>query len=141
MSSVTFARVVQPDPANPARVAFLIGKLKRGFHTAEQSLCIFLLQGGAAGGGCGGLRQILSEQPFNLGVSLVSGADQYAYFSGMASDDVAALKIFLADGTIEDVPLKDNAFAVPVARALFPARVVAYDAEGRIIGNQLAPTN
>lgn len=59
----------------------------------------------------------------------------------MASDDVAAIKIFLANGTIEDVRLKDNAFAVLVSRALFPARVVAYDTQGRIIGNQLPPTN
>lgn len=141
MNSVTFARVVQPDPANPARVAFLVGKLKHdSFHPDQEQLCVDLLQGGAAGGGCGGLREMLSQQPFSLGVSLVSGADQYAYFAGIASDEVAAIKIFLANGTIEDVPLKDNAFAVPVARALFPARVVAYDGQGRIIGNQIAPT-
>jgi hypothetical protein len=141
MTAVTFAREVQPDPDNPARVVFLIGTLKHSFHPDQQALCVFLLQGGGAGGGCGGLTQMLSEQPFNLGISLVSGADQYAYFSGMASDDVAAIKIYLANGTIEDVPLKDNAFAVPVSRALFPARVVAYDTQGRIIGNQLPPTN
>jgi hypothetical protein len=140
MDSVTFARVVQPDLANPARVAFLVGKMKRSLQPKQESLCVFLLQGGGAGGGCGTLTEMLSKQPFNLGVSLVSGADQYAYFAGMASDEVAAIKIFLADGTIEEVPLKDNAFAVPVARALFPARVVAYDAHGQIIGNEVAPT-
>lgn len=141
MTSVTFAREVQPDPANPARIVFLVGTLTHSFHPDQQSLCVFLLQGGGAGGGCGALREMLSEQPFNLGISLVSGADQYAYFSGMASDEVAALKIFLANGTIENVPLKDNAFAVPVARALFPARVVAYGAQGEIIGNEVAPTS
>jgi hypothetical protein len=141
MTSVTFAREVQPDPANPAKVVFLIGTPTHSFHPDQQQLCVDLLQGGAAGGGCGALREMLSAQPFNLGISLVSGADQYAYFAGVASDDVAELKIFLANGTIESVPLKDNAFAVPVDRALFPARVVAYDKEGKIIGNQIAPTS
>jgi hypothetical protein len=140
MSTVTFAREVQPDPANPARIAFIIGIPTRSFHPDQQQLCIDLLQGEMAGGGCGTLTQMFTQQPFNLGVSLRSGADQYAYFSGAVSDDVSALKIFLTNGTVMNVPLQDNGFAVPVARALFPARVVAYDAEGRIIGNQLAPT-
>ena len=141
MSSVDFARAIQPDPANPARVAFLIGTMTRSFHPGEKQLCVFLLQAESAGGGCGTLGQLLAQQPFNLGVSLRSGADQYAYFSGAVSDDVAAMKIFLANGTIIPIPIKDNAFAVPVARALFPARVVAYDDQGRIIGNEVAPTD
>lgn len=140
MPSVTFARQVQPDPYNPARVGFLIGRVIRILRPADEELCVFLLRGSGAGGGCGLLREMFSRQPFSLGVSLDSGSDQYAYFSGIASDDVAALKIFLANRTILSVPLRDNAFAVLVARALFPARVVAYDAHGRIIGNQLAPT-
>jgi hypothetical protein len=73
-------------------------------------------------------------EPFSLGSWLASGSDQYSYFSGLVSDDVARLEIFLTNGTIENVPLKDNAFAVPVARALFPVRVVAYDSASRIIG-------
>src|SRR4029079_9843181 len=76
---------------------------------------------------------MFSGLPFNLGISQASGADQYAYFSGIASDDVALLKIFLTNGAIENVPLKDNAFAAPVARGLMPARVVAYDSASRII--------
>jgi hypothetical protein len=140
MNTVAFARTVQPDPADPVRIVFLIGTQTRSFHPGQQVLCVDLLQADTAGGGCSALSQMFEQEPFGLGVSLRSGADQYAYFSGVTSDAVAALKIFLANGTIENVPLKDNAFAVPVARALFPARVVAYDAQGRIIGNQLAPT-
>lgn len=140
LTHVTFAREVQPDPANPARVAFLIGKPARDpfhrFRRGQQELCVFLLQGGGggAGGGCGQLQGMFAQVPFSLGISLASGADQYAYFSGLASDDVARLRIFLTNNTIESVPLKDNAFAAPVARALFPARLVAYDSAGRIIG-------
>jgi hypothetical protein len=138
LTDVTFARLVQPDPANPARVVFLIGKPAhdpfRRFRPGQEELCVFLVQGGGAGGGCDGLQEMFSGGPFNLGISQASGADQYAYFSGIASDDVAQLKIFLTNGAIENVPLKDNAFAVPVARALMPARIVAYDSASRIIG-------
>ena len=135
LTDVTFAREVQPDQANPARVVLLIGKLAHDpFHRGQQALCVFLVQsGGGAGGGCSGLQEMFSFEPVSLGTSLASGADQYAYFSGIVSDDVAQLKIFLTNGTIEDVPLKDNVFAAPVARALFPARVVAYDSQSRII--------
>jgi hypothetical protein len=135
LTEVTFAREVQPDPANPARVAVLMGKLAHDrFQPGRQALCVFLVQGGGAGGGCGGLREMFAFEPFRLGSWLADGSDQYGYFSGLVSDDVAALKIFLANGTIENVPLKDNTFAVPVARALFPVRVVAYDSASRIIG-------
>jgi hypothetical protein len=76
----------------------------------------------------------------SLGVSQAVGSDQYVYISGAVSDDVAALKIFLANGTTIDASLVDNAYALPLPRALFPARVVAYDARGRIVANELAPT-
>lgn len=135
LTDVTFAREVQPDAANPARVAVLIGKLAHDrFQPGRQALCVFLVQGGGAGGGCGGLGDMFAFEPFSLGTWLADGSDQYSYFSGIVSDDVARLEIFLTNGTIEDVPLKDNAFAVPVARALFPVRVVAYDSASRIIG-------
>src|SRR5882672_5455308 len=75
-----------------------------------------------------------------LGVSQAVGSDQYVYISGAVSDDVAALKIFLAHGTTIDASLVDNAYALPLPRALFPARVVAYDARGRIVANKLAPS-
>jgi hypothetical protein len=138
LSDVTFARAVQPDPANPARIAFLIGKPSHDpfhqFAPGEEQLCVFLVQGDGGGGGCYGPGKWFLGDPLNFGISLASGADQYAELAGMVSDDVARVRIFLTNGTIEDVPVKDNAFAVPVARPLMPARVVAYDSASRIIG-------
>ena len=141
MTALAFARAIQPDPANPARVAFLVGTMRHSFAPGQQDLCVFLLQGDSAGGGCSTLSQMFDRQPFTLGVSQQNGADQYAYFAGAVTDDVTALKIFLANDTTIDVPINDNAYAAPVARALFPARVVAYDSQGRIIGNDIAPTS
>jgi hypothetical protein len=60
---------------------------------------------------------------------------------GLASDDVARLDILLADGTTVDVPLTDNAFIVDVPRAGLPARVVAYDSEGRVISSSQTVTD
>jgi hypothetical protein len=139
LTNVTFAREVQPDPANPARVAFLIGDAALDpFHRLkpnQQELCVFLVvQRPGGSGSCSGLPVKLDSEPFALDSFLFGTGDQYNYFSGLVSDEVAQLKIFLTNGVIEDVPLKDNAFAVPVARALFPVRVVAYDSSGQVIG-------
>ena len=43
-------------------------------------------------------------------------------------------EIFTATGDRIPVPLRDNAYLIEVAFARFPAKVVAYDAEGRVIG-------
>lgn len=134
LTDVTFAREVQPDPANPARVAFLIGKTAGGLHKGRHALCVFFVHGRTASGSCGTLQGVFAVEPFSFDSFLLGTGDQWDYFSGTVSDDVATLKLFLTNGTIETVPLKDNAFAVPVARALFPVRVVAYDSASRIIG-------
>jgi hypothetical protein len=54
--------------------------------------------------------------------------------SGLASDDVARLELYLATGERVAVPLRDNAFIAEVARTKFPARLVAYHQAGRVIG-------
>jgi hypothetical protein len=53
--------------------------------------------------------------------------------NGIASDDVARIEVLLADGQHAEVPLKDNAFIVDLPRSDLPARLVAYDAAGRVI--------
>jgi hypothetical protein len=65
-----------------------------------------------------------------------SGTSEYSLLSGLASDDVAALRVFVASGKTIDVPLRDNAYFARVARSEFPIRVVAYDRQGRVIGIQ-----
>jgi hypothetical protein len=63
-----------------------------------------------------------------------SGSDEFLTTSGLASDDVARIVAFLADGQRMRVPLRDNVYAVDIARSRLPARLVAYDSEHRVIG-------
>jgi len=84
---------------------------------------------------------MLSAQPFNLGISLASGADQYAYFAGVAADDVAELKIFLANGMIESVPSKTTRSRYQLTEHCSQPASCAYDKDGKVIGNQIAPTS
>lgn len=64
------------------------------------------------------------------------GGNQYSLVSGIASDEVARIELFLATGERFSVPLKDNVFFAQAARAKFPARVVAYDSLGAVVGVQ-----
>lgn len=137
LTDVSFARELQPDPASPVHVVFMVGPGLRGQAGQQQQICVFLVSAQTAAGGCSQLTEVFSRQPFSAGVSTAQGGDQYAYLSGAASDEVASIKIFLANGVVEDVPLADNAYAVPVERTLFPVRVIAYDANGEIVGNQV----
>src|SRR2546429_4362757 len=52
---------------------------------------------------------------------------------GAAPDDVARVDALLANGRHTHVPIRDNAFLVDIPRAQLPARLVAYDAAGRVI--------
>jgi hypothetical protein len=132
---IEFGRVLTPDPGNARRVVVSIGQLRGGMPGHEgQSLCHTLIGRGTAAGGCGTPDQFFSRAPFTFGYSVSGAGDQYATFSGLASDDVARLELFTATGNRIDVPLRDNAFLADVALARLPAKMVAYDAQGRVIG-------
>jgi hypothetical protein len=61
------------------------------------------------------------------------GADQFPLISGLAADEVAALELFFPNGAREDVPLTDNVYAFQAPAAL-PMKLVAYDAQHRVVG-------
>jgi hypothetical protein len=122
----SFARVLRPDPQSYFRVA--IAPTKGGF-------CHYLVAPTGAGGGCTSL-DVFGRSPFFYDTSLRYGRDQYAIVDGLASDDVRRLQLFLADGGPVAVPVEDNAFVVEVPRTQYPARLVAYDDAGRVIGTQ-----
>ncbi len=70
----------------------------------------------------------------------VTGAgDQYTTFAGVVIDGVARVELFTATGNRIEVPLRDNTYLVDVALARLPAKMVAYDSEGRVIGIQETP--
>jgi hypothetical protein len=132
---VVFGRVIAPDPARPVRIALTLSTSRHGGRAT--GLCNWLIYGsGAAGGGCAVRADLFKGGPISVGSMLDSGSDQFATLSGIASDDVARIVVFLATGQTMNVPLRDNVYLVDVARAKAPVRLVAYDTHGRVIGIQ-----
>jgi hypothetical protein len=124
---VKFARVLTPDSRTDAKIVLsLIGKHGR-------NVCMTVFFPHAGGGGCA---IGLSLRPFN--VSLLSGTDVAPdggfVLAGVASDDVARLKLFLPHGRQRTVTLKDNTFVASVTEADSPATLAAYDSHNLVIG-------
>ena len=142
LGKVVFERLLTPDPTSLMRVIVTVqvgGELGAppGFPRSKAShVCTWLVAGGAVGGGCSPEDALFPRQPFSAGESVLLGSDQYATIDGLASDDVARLELFMATGERIPVPLRDNAFLVQAARPKYPARLVAYDRQGRVIGVQ-----
>lgn len=132
-SPPALARLIKPDPGDNLRIAILAGPLA---PQGDRLVCMVVLYGFSMGGGCAPLGQMFERQPFAAVGGSVSGADQYADFEGLVSDDVAQMKLFLPSGGVASVPLHDDAYMTRVARSDFPVRLVAYDKEGRVIGIQ-----
>jgi hypothetical protein len=130
-----FGRVIAPDPDRPMRVAVTLSHSRHG--TRPKGLCTWLItRGGGAGGGCGVRAETFTRSPITSGLTLSGGSNEFATVTGLASDDVARIVAFLADGQTMPVSLADNVYVVEIARARLPARLVAYDAERRVIGFQ-----
>jgi hypothetical protein len=63
-----------------------------------------------------------------------SGAGQQFWIvCGRVSDEVVRVEIFLGTGERTPVGLRDNVVIARVQRAKFPARVIGYDRQGRVI--------
>jgi hypothetical protein len=139
-----FGRLIQPDPLDPLRVALTVYRVTHAaaytFMKPGLVICNDLVSGRAVGGGCGTMSQMFSRTPFSFGTMTLLGGDQYSIVNGIASDDVARMRLFFGDGGIARIPLRDNVFIIRVSRARYPIRLVAYDAHGRIIGIEAPPT-
>ena len=140
MGTIRFARALTPDPARNWRVALAIvdvppGRMPAWSPLRGEVLCDIGLGGNLGGGGCSPLADWLARGPFNYGTG-GSGGEQYVFVSGVASDDVERMELYLATGERVPVALRDNVFVAEVARTKFPARLVAYDREGRIIATE-----
>lgn len=143
-----FARVLTPDAQSAKRLLVAITKQRLQAPSplppvraagGGNAVCYFLVVGGSSGGGCSPLAKLFPDAPFTFGYSVMGAGAQYGTFSGLASDDVARLELFTSTGNKIDVPLRDNAFIVDVALARMPAKLVAYDAEGLVIGIRETP--
>ncbi len=126
-----FARLIQPDPRDFLRV--VVGRTKAG------ALCYDLVTRGGVGGSCLRRGTAFRTQPFNEGVTYSGSGPQFVLLDGIASEAVARLELVLGTGAVQHVALRDNAFVARVQRARLPARLVAYDAAGRVIGLSTLP--
>ncbi|MGH3009878.1 MAG: hypothetical protein ACRDLM_10815 [Gaiellaceae bacterium] len=128
-----FGRVIAPDPSQPIRVAVALSTSRHGGKAI--GVCTDVIVHGAAGGGCAVRAQLFTHGPLaGPDTMLVNGSDEFAIVDGLASDDVAKIIAFLANRQTQPVPLADNVYAVQIARAKLPAKLVAYDDAGRVIG-------
>src|SRR6185437_1698169 len=115
------------------RVAVALSTSRHGGKAI--GVCTDVIVHGAAGGGCAVRAELFTHGPLaGPGTMLVNGSDEFAIVDGLASDDVAKVTAFLANRQTQPVPLADNVYAVQLARTKLPAKLVAYDGAGRIIG-------
>lgn len=132
--NVEFSRLLTPDPESHMRVLVAVGEPAPRYSQPARMVCASLVSGGVTGGGCSPMADLFSSRPFTTGETLLGGGDQYATLSGLASDDVARMRLFLATGKTYTIPLRDNAWLIQAARADYPVRIVAYDQAGHVIG-------
>lgn len=86
------------------------------------------------GGACRNLAE--TEGAFQVqGIS----PTEFTRGSGIAVDGVDSLAAFLASGRRLEVSLRDNLFTFRAPFAEFPAKLVAYDADERVVGIQALP--
>jgi hypothetical protein len=131
-SRVVFGRVLTPDPSRPLRVALTLNAHRAGGPVA--GICATTVLRDGAGGGCSPYPGVFASSPIAAGEFAASGTQQFIDVGGMASDAVARLRVLLENRQWVDVPLADNTFAVELPLAHLPARLVAYDRDGRVIG-------
>jgi hypothetical protein len=132
--NAVFGRVIAPDPSRPLRVVVTLNHSRHGHR--PKGLCTYVITRNAgAGGGCAVRATVFALGPITGGIEMMrSGSDEFVTVSGLASDDVARIVAFLADGQRMPVSLADNVYAVDIARSRLPARLVAYDRQQRVIG-------
>lgn len=85
-------------------------------------------------GGCATSAALFARLPLSLGWGFGGAGQQLWIVSGLVSDDVARLTLFLGTGERRPVPPRDDVVIVRVQRVKFPARVVGYDRAGRVVG-------
>jgi hypothetical protein len=127
------ARLIQPDPNDSLHVAVVVASPSGSLSDPQTTLCQMLFAQTAVSAGCSPLREFFSRAPINPGLSTASGGDQFTILSGLASDDVASIKVFLGTGGTIQLPLKGNAFLARISRAAFPIRIVGYDSHGEVL--------
>jgi hypothetical protein len=115
-----WTRFVKPDPGSNVRIG-LSGRW-----------CLLVAYGASdPSSGC-------TDSPWSQGPLWWTMTGEYGTdfmrVSGLTADGVKRVVVFLADGQRQRAALRDNLFTTLVATAEFPARIVAYDEAGRVVG-------
>ena len=138
LPNAIFARLVTPDPAEPERIVISLRPAGTIYYSGRlannRQLCAELVGGRYEhGGGCWPAGRVFSYAPFSWGVYTLTGG-QSVVIAGLASDDVAAMKLFTAAGRATPIPIHDNAYFTLAGAGEYPLRIVAYDHDGHVIG-------
>jgi hypothetical protein len=136
VKNMVFGRVLAPPSEPTLRIALTLNVGREAVSQLDPSgVCMWLLTSGSGGGGgCSPRKSLFAKSPITSSTSLVSGSQAFLTADGLVSDDVARLAVFVTGGEEYDLPFADNVYAARIARAKLPARIVAYDAGGAIIG-------
>ena len=140
----SFVRVLEPDPQDFLRILVSDRTImdtpstfpKPKVQPGEHQICVGIVTHGSASTNCRTIEQLFRDQPWGLSWGFSGGGQQIWLVEGLVSDDVARIEVFLGTGVHWQAPLRDNATIFRIPRAKFPARVVAYDRDGRVIGVQ-----
>jgi hypothetical protein len=132
---VGFARSVKPDATGAFRMGVAAGQ---GTVDASEGrwFCLQWQWPLVEESGYACIRAEFSRSHV-IRISAYAGGDQLPIETGLASDEVASMELFYADGERQPVPLRDNVFAVQLRRADLPGKLVAYDRPGKVIGIEL----
>ena len=136
---VLLARAIQPDPDDYLRVGVVALSPGDSLQDPGSMLCAVTIDRNGGGAGCSPAAHLFDRWQFIFSSS--SSGGQYSVLAGLASDDVARLRLFSTRGGAIDVPLRDNAWLARVASGDYPLRLVAYDEEGRVIGIHTEQSN
>jgi hypothetical protein len=127
-------RLLQPDANDFIRIGIVAVSPSDTMANPQAGVCYYLIDPPGIGGACAvQLDQLFRRGPFTLG-GAGSGPSEYSIIGGLASDDVAAIKVFLGSGAVLDAGLRDNAYLARIARSDYPIRIVAYDKAKQVIG-------
>ena len=133
--NMVFGRVLAPPADRPLRLAVTLNVGRRRVSQLDPSgICTWLLSGGGGGGGCMPRDEIFDRGPITVSMSLQGGSDEFMTAAGLVSDDVRRLVVFVTGAEEYELPFVDNAYIAVIARSKLPARIVAYDSDGKVIG-------
>lgn len=133
--NMVFGRVLAPSSDPTLRIALTLNVGRQAVSQLDPSgVCAWLLTRGGGGGGCSPRDDLFARGPITLSTTLASGSQAFLTANGLVSDDVERLVVFVTGGGEYDLPFADNVYVARLARADLPARIVAYDSDGKVIG-------